>query len=592
MQDTQAQEVKDPQPTFLRKFKPFLNTSLSFLKNLFLSHHAITGIDIGSSFIKIVQVVKTAKGYAIVDYLLEAIPEAGKNNADEKRKFIVQKIRSFLERTHCEDVRIVLWDRRTFIFSFQVPYLRKRDLNGVVSIELKRQLPLQLDIRNVAFGYYINQEAFVEKGQDLQLTCIAAERLVILEQLEFYKQIGIFPGQINVAPDCLSSLLPFCLPHLYQKDVALFALGENSSLLNFYKAGDLVFSREISIGGKQITQSLVKEITLGSGTVSLRWEEAERIKHDFGIPVEPDDAREFSTASGVLRAAQIATLLRPTLERLFIEINRTFIYYAKSFKAPTVQELYLTGGGAHLKNLDKFLLNNVEGLKIAQRLDTTAAINSWQYKGSTPALTMEEAGAYLAPALSICVGKGGRIDLLPQKEKLEKIILLSARYFKTLFPFLLGLMLVLYAFIYFDALSHKQKGRKLEAILSKKEALAKQVRESFEIGTKLGRIKDFLAKEKTRQPLWVGILKELSLITPSEIIFQKIIALPEIQPKEIRLFGRIYARFTILDVALSQYLLTLGESPYFNQPDLITSKTDMYSAVPAADFEISLRLRH
>ncbi len=90
-----------------------------------------------------------------------------------------------------------------------VPYLNKKDLRGAVGIELKKRLPFQLDINNVMFDYFETGQFHEEKGAGLQITCIAADRQSIEEQVQLLKDMNISPVAINTIPDCLGNLLPY-----------------------------------------------------------------------------------------------------------------------------------------------------------------------------------------------------------------------------------------------------------------------------------------------------------------------------------------------------------------------------------------------
>ena len=92
------------------------------------------------------------------------------------------------------------------------------------------------------------------------------------------------------------------------------------------------------------------------------------------------------------------------------------------------------------------------------------------------------------------------------------------------------------------------------------------------------------------QPIWWGVLKELSVITPPEVILSEITTSEGKKPLQIRLVGEIFAKDTTVDLALSQYLLALDESPFFVRVKLVSTQTDMYSAVPRASFDIICQL--
>ena len=90
---------------------------------------------------------------------------------------------------------------------------------------------------------------------------------------------------------------------------------------------------------------MAKTIPTAQGAITISPEDAEKIKRQCGIPLEEEAKNEFLTDFGILTGEQISSMLRPNLERLLMELNRTFSYYASNFKSPltNIEGLYLTG---------------------------------------------------------------------------------------------------------------------------------------------------------------------------------------------------------------------------------------------------------
>jgi len=576
-------------------FKLPTSKFLSFLTNLLTSQQNIIGIDIGSSYVKILQLQKSGRNYLIRNCITRALTQAAKDNPEEKRKLTREFMQKFIADARIKTPlgRLAISGKGIFIFSLVVPNLNKKDLRSAVSIELKKRLPFQLDINNVSFDFSVTGQLRDERGVVLQVTCIAADHITLDEQVQLLKGINIRPEAINTIPDCLGNLLPFCFDTLPKKTVTILDMGANTSLLNFYNNKNLVFSREIPIGGEHLTQAMAKTINTASATVTINAEDAEKLKRNCGIPLEDESKEEFLTDFGPLRGEQITAMLRPTLEKLVMEISRTFSYYSKTFKAPNIDELYLTGGTSRMKNINKFLLFNLEGVQKVKPLNILKAVKGWTDMGVLrQELIVEEAAPYLAVALGLCLATGGKVNLLPLKEKLEQKALLLSTALKVTFPIILLISLIFYAVSYTNALKYKLLINNLDSEINRLESSASLVREYQEMKTKLEQRKELLEKAKGKQPFWWGIFKELSNISPREVILQKIITDSTKAPKEIHLLGKIYAKYTFVDMALSQYLMVLGESPFFKRVELISSKTDMYSPIPAADFEIVCQLNY
>jgi type IV pilus assembly protein PilM len=595
------QEQRSRKPSLLSraglKITALVNNFLNFLAEYLISSQDVIGIDIGSSYIKILRLHKKGKKYLIRKSITRALPQAAKDNSAEKRKLVQEFVKEFLveARSKSNLGRLSLSGKGVFIFSLAVPYLSKKDLRGAVGIELKKRLPFQLDINNVMFDYFVTGQFRDDKSSGLQVTCIAADRQSIEEQVQLLKDMNIRPVAINTIPDCLGNLLPYCLDNLPgKKTVALLDIGANISLLNFYKGRNLVFSREIPIGGEHVTHAMAKPLNLSTRVMTISPEDAEKLKRNIGIPLQDEAEVEFLTDFGPLKGDQLSALLRPTLERLVMEINRTISYYIKTFKPENlIDELYLTGGSSRLRNIERFLLYNLEGIQRVEPLNILKTVKTWADTGVLKQeLMMEQAMPHLAVAFGLCLGMGGKINLLPSKEKLEQKAIFLSTALRIGFPLILLLSLVFYGLNYGNALKYKILNNNLELEISRLELSAAQIREYLAMKGKLQERKQLLAMAKGKQPYWWGVFKEISLITPPEVILQKITAVPGKVPRELRLVGRIFAKYSMVDLELSQYVLVLSDSPYFSHVEVVSSKNDMYSSIPAADFEVSCQMNY
>lgn len=579
----------------LRRFNAALGDIPSRLKAVSVFAQSPIGIDIGSSYIKILQLCKSAKGYAIANYITKALPSAGNENQQERKRFIQAVIKQFVTdaRIKAKFCRLTIWSKKVFVFNLVIPALKDKDLKNALSLELKKRLPSQINLNDVSFDFFITGENREETATNLQVTCIACDNAAINEQVQFIKELNLAPQAINVAADSLGNLLPFCLAASGDKTVVVLELGASGSQLNFYKGRDLTFSREIPVGGEQFTLALAKGIPIIAGSGAMSFDDAEKIKRNCGIPINLDANTEYMTDFGIFKGDQISTILRPLFERIIVEITRTFSYYTKTFKVGIIEELYLTGGGARLVNIDKVLLYNIPGIKKVMNLDTLKAIKGWTETGLLKQeLVVEQAAPFLSVAFGLCLGDGGRVNLLPLKEKIEQKVLSLSSLLRVIFPMVLGLILSFYAIIYANALKYKTLISRIDKEISFLKPITHDVEDYVEVKRKLEEKEGLLKEAEQRQPLWWGIFKELSTITPGDVVLQKIATVSSKDSKKIHLIGKIFAQYTIIDLALSQYLIALDESPFFSSVDLVSSKPDMYSEVPAAVFDIVCKLKY
>src|SRR3989338_6660584 len=204
--------------------EPLRLNIFSLMGNVFASAKNIIGIDIGSHSIKLLQLQKSAKGYAITNYITRTITRAVKDKPQEKKRIIKEFVKEFIAEARIKTTlgRIAVWGKGVFIFSLNVPLLNKKDLRGAVSMELKKRLPFQLSLENISFDFFVTGSTRDEKGLGLlQITCVACDRLLLEEQTELLKEMGIRPIAINTIADALGNILPFCLEIPATKTAAL-----------------------------------------------------------------------------------------------------------------------------------------------------------------------------------------------------------------------------------------------------------------------------------------------------------------------------------------------------------------------------------
>lgn len=571
------------------KKQPYQPSSQGMFASLFSSGQQALGIDIGSSYLKIVQLQKASSGYLVKRCVTRAFPHAPKEDPGQRKKLIAGFIKEFLAsgRLHKPLARLAIYGKGVFVFFLTVPKMSKKDLRSAVTIELKKRLPFQMDIANLSFDFFVNQEISDDKGVTLQVTCIAADRYTIDEQVAFLKDIGIQPVSINVIPDALGNALHVCARPDPEKTVALLDIGSGTSLLNFYRGRDLVFSREIPLAGEHFSLALAKTVNTSAGAVTISPDEAEKLKRSCGIPMDQELQEEFVTDFGPLTGEQILTMLRPQLERLVLEVSRTLTYYAKTSKNPAVEELYLSGGSSRLRHLDRFLQANLEGVKKIAALPVLNQIRGWvDSRQVEQELVMEQALPHLSVALGLCFGSGARINLLPAKERAE----LKAALAMTLVRVALPALVLLSAFFYAGSLTTAQKYRqvisRVEDEIASLQGPVDEVKQYQSMKARLEQSKELLEQARGNQPLWWGVFKEISAVTPEDVILERLEVSQIGQQRQVIIHGRISSSHTLLDLALSQYIAALEDSVFFRDARLVTQRPDIFSAVPTAEFQI------
>ncbi|MCM8823822.1 MAG: pilus assembly protein PilM [Candidatus Omnitrophica bacterium] len=565
---------------------------ISTVKDFFLATQCILGLDIGSHYIKIVQIRRSHDSYVVNNYRVRALPYQIKDNPKERSKFIVEFLREFISETRPKTSmgRIALWGSGAYIFSLSIPSVSEKDIRGVISIELKKKLPFQVDLSSIIFNFFLTDKVKDEKGFTSQITCLAMDKYALEESISIFKETGVRPIAVYLIPDVLGNLVRYMVGDTDY--VSVLDMGSKESVLSFYRKGALQFSRQIPIGGEQFTSAIMKAMS-NLGVDNLTYDNAEKIKRQCGIPLEEEVFLEYFTDFGVIKGNQIAVALRPLMERFYTELSRTINYYYRTFHTEKIECLYITGGGSRLKNIDKFLQSNLKNLGIVniQLLNPLKIVKGWQDSAVfRHELVMEEASPHLSASIGLCINRGGRVNLLPPKEKLEQKVVFLATLTRVVFLLLLAIILSFYSFSFWKCLLYKKIITNTETEIAKLEPMVRKINEYLSMKRVLTERKALLEDAIGRQPLWWGILKELSNITPQGISLKRLEIKIQGGKKELHLIGEVFAEYTTIDLAISQYFVGLEESPFFTNVRPVSTERDIYSAVPKANFEIVCEL--
>lgn len=135
----------------------------------------------------------------------------------------------------------------------------------------------------------------------------------------------------------------------------LVHLGETTTDVMFIVDHQLLFSRDISLGIEDLYSAIMQKVVVGDSTVKIDYATARKIIGDYGIPI---------TGKGVLPDSgislyKLSIYLRPVIERLTNELNRSLKYFNKQYPDLEWEELILDGPGAVVPNLLTTLHNNL-----------------------------------------------------------------------------------------------------------------------------------------------------------------------------------------------------------------------------------------
>ncbi|MCK5580236.1 MAG: pilus assembly protein PilM [Candidatus Omnitrophica bacterium] len=382
--------------TILKFIEPFQKKMTRFLS-----------IDFNHSSVELVHMESSAKGYRILAYAFQGIPD----DVGDLSKVMTGIIQSFLKDNNIQEKEVVVSISDVefvFVQHLELPVLPKDELLGAAKWKLKEEAPF--DIETACIDWHVVREYEDADGaRKVGIVFIAIARQTVDSYLSILDECGLSPFGITSASFNYSDLFKD-LPGNPEIS-AVLDIDCKDTVLSIYVENKLCFTREIPVSAQRMTQALTESLVSEKGRISLTYDEAENLKNKFGIPVD-----ENARLTEEIPASYVLSLLRPVLETIVREIRFSFDYFVSTFGQGRPEVLYITGEGANLKNLGKYLRKET-GIGISY-LFFPPCIDARPQKGLE--IGMDDQNR-IVNAVGAAMGGARTINLLPFEIQTQRI---------------------------------------------------------------------------------------------------------------------------------------------------------------------------
>jgi len=337
----------------------------------------LAGLDIGSSSIKIAEILDTPQGRVLSRF--SQIPLAKGvivDGAVVEPEILIATIKKLYKQSGCKRKVIVtsVSGHAVIVKKVTFPQMDENDLRELIHDEAGKYLPFD-DMATVDYDCQIIGDNPYNPTQ-MEVLLVAAKKEIIEGYTKVIEAAGLVPMIMDVDS--------FALETMYEEnydfeenDVAvLINIGASITNLNAVKGGVSIFTRDFTLGVNSVTEAIAQNL-------GVSFEEAEQAKVDgFG-----DDEQ----ARRVFREGLIAYA-----DPICSEIERSVDYFRSTFGAETVKHVLLSGGGALIPGI---------AANLAQRLTIeTEIINPFKKITCDPKILKKEAVEYIGPIAAVSVG--------------------------------------------------------------------------------------------------------------------------------------------------------------------------------------------
>jgi type IV pilus assembly protein PilM len=255
-------------------------------------------------------------------------PEAIVDGAFMDSASIVESIRSLIEglRIKTKNVAVSISGHSVYIKTINVPTMSEEQLEESIRWEAEQQIPFDIEDVNLDFQI-LNEQVSPDQ---MAVLLVAAKKDMINDYTAVIEEAGLQPTIVDVDVFAIENAYNLNFESSEDDVVALVNIGASVMNINILKGGTSAFTRDISIGGRQITEEIQKRL-------KLTYEEAESVK------VKERDA--------AAQNAEVETLIQGTAEQLATEVRRSLEFFAASSSGGEIKKIFLSGGCAKIQML-------------------------------------------------------------------------------------------------------------------------------------------------------------------------------------------------------------------------------------------------
>ena len=319
-------------------FKDLINSISSVFQSS--SDDSYVGIDIGSSYIKTVQLKKEGGRVVLETYGEVALGPYEENGvagqiAHLDSEKLIEAVKNLNTQANitAKSAFVSIASSSSLIFILTLPRISEHELANAVQTEVKKYIPIPLTEISLDWWIIPEEETFEEndylhskKKGDIKILVAAVRNEIFDTYEELLKNLPFknHSYEIETFSMIRSSLKNELAPTM------LIDFGASGTRVAVVEHGVLRKFYIINRGGVYFTDSLKRSL-------QIEFEEAEEKKRRIGLQGEGKDA-------------EVSKILETGLEYIFSEVKKVLFDFEREYKRP-VNKIILTGGGALLPGL-------------------------------------------------------------------------------------------------------------------------------------------------------------------------------------------------------------------------------------------------
>lgn len=347
------------------------------LSELFNKRESLISVDIGASAIKLLEFELGGEKPRLVNVGVAPLAEeVFTGHVISKSERLAERISGLLESTGVSEKRVAtaVPGPSVFIKKVKMPKQSSSELAQSIQFEAANLIPHSIDAVRIDF-HVVGASG---KNQ-LEVLIAACKNDVANSFIDTLGLSGLETAVLDIDYFAAQNMFELSYPESVEKTVAIVNLGHRYSSINICRSGESLFTGDISLGGRGVTEAIMRELN-----------------------ITPDIAEEIKCGKerAEVAAAVAKEVLDRNVEQFASEFNRQLSFFWNASGAESgIDLIALAGGTSQLTGL-------VDEITEKTGIETMICD---PFRGVECADTVDPQHVReVAPLMGICVGMGLR----------------------------------------------------------------------------------------------------------------------------------------------------------------------------------------
>jgi type IV pilus assembly protein PilM len=288
----------------------------------------VVGLDLGSHTVKAVALRQSRRGWTLLAAGEQPMP-VGERVTQEQ---VSETAGALLDTLGLRRAQIAsaLSGQAVIVKRLALPPMSTAELAEAIPWEAEQYIPFAL--ADVQLDYQVLGGPRALPADALDVLLVAARRDRVDQRLEVVTATGRRPAVLDVEAFALANANEVNYPNRTDALTGLLHIGRNATIVCVLERGQVVFTRDVGVGGGAYLEALEREIGLDAAG-------ARRVLHSHK---GGDDQN-------------VAAVLREVHLQLILEVRKTLDFYWSTAESEPLSRIVLSGGASQIDGLSDLL---------------------------------------------------------------------------------------------------------------------------------------------------------------------------------------------------------------------------------------------